>query len=161
MLHNRTSLYHRHRFPAEIIAEAVWLYFRYPLSFRMVEDMLSYRGIIVTHKTVREWAEKFGRAYANQIRRRTPRLSDKWQLDEALITIKGQRHYLWRAVDQDGFVLDILVQKRRDTKAAKRFIRKLLSGQGVAPRVMVTDKLGSYGAVPLASPFVITVSIKA
>ncbi|KAB2704416.1 IS6 family transposase [Brucella intermedia] len=142
----RLSLYHRHRFPPEIIAEAVWLYFRFPLSFRMVEDMLAYRGVIVTHKTVREWAEKFGRDYANKIRRRTPRLGDKWHLDEAVVTINGERHFLWRAVDQDGFVLEVLVQKRRDTKAARRFIRKLLSGQGAVPRVMVTDKLGSYGA---------------
>ncbi|QND54558.1 IS6 family transposase (plasmid) [Phyllobacterium sp. 628] len=141
-----TSLYHRHRFPAEIIAEAVWLYFRFPLSFRMVEDMLAYKGIIVSHKTVREWAEKFGRQYATLIRRRTPRLGDKWHLDEAVITIKGERHYLWRAVDQNGFVLEVLVQKRRDTRAAKRFIRKLLTGQGAAPRVMVTDKLRSYAA---------------
>ena len=142
----RSSLYHRHRFPPEIIAEAVWLYFRFPLSFRMVEDMLAYRGIIVTHKTVREWAEKFGRDYANTISRRVPRLGDKWHLDEAVVTINGERHFLWRAVDQDGFVLEVLVQKRRDTRAARRFIRKLLSGQGAVPRVMVTDKLGSYGA---------------
>ena len=106
---NRSSLYHRHRFPPEIIAEAVWLYFRFPLSFRMVEDMLAYRGIIVTHKTVREWAEKFGRDYANTIRRRTPRLGDKWHLDEAVVTINGERHFLWRAVDQDDFVLEVLV----------------------------------------------------
>lgn len=92
----------------------------------MVEDMLAYRGIIVTHKTVREWAEKFGRDYTNKIRRRTPRLGDKWHLDEVVITIKGKRHFLWRAVDQDGFVLEVLVQKRRDTKAAKRFMRKRL-----------------------------------
>ncbi|MGO1163955.1 IS6 family transposase [Brucella sp. C7-11G] len=142
----RAAYYHRHRYPAEIIVEAVWLYFRFPLSFRMVEDMLAYRGIIVTHKTVREWAEKFGRNYANQIRRRCPRLGDKWHLDEVVITIKGERHFLWRAVDQDGFVLEVLVQKRRDTKAAKRFIVKLLSSQGASPRVMVSDKLGSYGA---------------
>lgn len=89
MTEPRASLYHRHRFPAEIIAEAVWLYFRFPLSFRMVEDMLAYRGIIVTRKTVREWAEKFGRDYTNKIRRRTPRLGDKWHLDEVVITIKG------------------------------------------------------------------------
>lgn len=107
----RSSLYHRHRFPPEIIAEAVWLYFRFPLSFRMVEDMLAYRGIIVTHKTVREWAEKFGRDYANTISRRVPRLGDKWHLDEAVVTINGERHFLWRAVDQDGFVLEVLVQK--------------------------------------------------
>lgn len=103
-------------------------------------------GIGVTHKTVREWAEKFGRQYANSIRRRTPRLDDKWHLDECVISIRGEKHILWRAVDQDGFVDEVLVQKRRDTKAAKRFIRKLLSGQGCSSRVMVTDKLGSYGA---------------
>lgn len=89
MTESRASLYHRHRFPAEIIAEAVWLYYRFPLSFRMVEDMLAYRGIIVTHKTVCEWAEKFGREYTNTIRRRTPRLGDKWHLEEMVITIKG------------------------------------------------------------------------
>lgn len=146
MTEPRSSLYHRHRYPAQIIAEAVWLYFRFPLSFRMVEDMLAYRGVFVTHKTLREWAEKFGRAYANTIRRRTPRLGDKWHLDEMVVTIKGERHFLWRAVDQDGFVLEVLVQKRRNTKAAKRFMRKLFSAQGCAPRVMVTDKLRSYGA---------------
>ncbi|WP_273729305.1 IS6 family transposase [Brucella gallinifaecis] len=140
------SLYHRHRFPAEIIAEAVWLYYRFPLSFRMVEDMLAYRGIIVTHKTVHEWAEKFGREYANMIRRRTARLGDKWHLDEVVITIKGEKHFFWGAVDQDGFVLEVVVQKRRNTKAAKRFMRKLLCVQGSAARVMVTDKLRSYGA---------------
>ncbi|PWL16615.1 IS6 family transposase [Falsochrobactrum shanghaiense] len=146
MTEPRASLYRRHRYPAEIIAEAVWLYFRFPLSFRMVEDMLAYRGIFVTHKSVYEWAEKFGRAYASNIRRRTPRLGDKWHLDECVISIKGEHHILWRAVDQDGFVLDVLVQKRRNTKAAKRFMCKLLSAQGCAPRVMVTDKLRSYGA---------------
>lgn len=102
MIEARPSLYHRHRFPAEITAEAVWLYLRFPLSFRMVEDMLAYRGIIVTHKTVREWAKKFGREYANTIRRSTPRLGDKWHLDEVVITIKGKRHIRWRAVDQGG-----------------------------------------------------------
>jgi len=99
----------------------------------MVKDMLAYRGIIVTHKTVREWAEKFRRGYVNTIRRQTPRLGDKWHLEEMVITINGERHFLWRAVDQDGFVLEVLVQKRRDTKAARRFIRKLLSGQSAAP----------------------------
>lgn len=92
----RACLYARHRFPAEIIAEGVWLYFRFPLSFRMVEDMLAYRGINVTHKTVREWADKFGREYTNSIHRRIPRLGDKWHLDEAVITINGERHFLWR-----------------------------------------------------------------
>lgn len=146
MTEARDPLYHRHRFPAEIIAEAVWLYFRFPLSLRMVEDMLAYRGIIVTHQTIRNWAEKFGRDYASRIRRRAPRFDDKWHLDEIVITINGRKHFLWRAVDQDGFVLDVLVQSRRDTKAAKRLIRKLIKKQDCAPRVMVTDKLRSYAA---------------
>jgi len=146
MIEPRASFYRRHRFSAEIIVEAVWLYSRFPLSFRMVEDILAYRGILVTHKTVREWAQKCGRNYANNIRRRIPRLGDKWQFDEVIITIKGKHHILWRAVDQDGFVLDVLVQKRRNTKAAKRFMRKLLSSRGYSTRVIVTDKLGSYGA---------------
>jgi putative transposase len=142
----RDQLYHRHRFPAEIIAEAVWLYFRFPLSFRMVKDMLAYKGMIVTHKTIRLWAETFGRDYANKVRRRTPRLGDKWYLDEVVITINSKKHWLWRAVDQDGFVLEVLVQSRRNAKAARRLIRKLLKQQGCTPRVMITDKLRSYGA---------------
>lgn len=120
MLEPRATLYHSHRYPAEIIAEAVWLYFCFPLSFRMIEDMLAYRGLFDKHKTVHEWADKFGRKHANTIRRRTPHLSDKWHLDEVVITIDGERHFLWRAVDQDGFVLAVLVQKRRNTKAAKQ-----------------------------------------
>lgn len=146
MLDDRSSVHYRHRFPPEIIAEAVWLYFRFPLSFRIVEEMLACRGIIVTHKTVREWTEKFSRDYANTIRRRTPRVSDKWHLDEAVVTINWEQHFLWRSVDHDCFVLGVLIQKRRDTKTARRFIRKLLSGQGAVLRVMVKDKLGSYGA---------------
>ncbi|OEC97107.1 IS6 family transposase [Rhizobium sp. YK2] len=144
---DRDPLYRRHRFPAEIIAHAVWLYFRFPLSLRMVEDMLAARGIIVSHQTIRLWAEKFGRTFANQIRQRScGRLGDKWHLDEAAISIRGEKHWLWRAVDQDGFVLEVLVQSRRNAKAAKRLMRKLLKGQGRAPRVMVTDKLRSYDA---------------
>lgn len=123
MIEPPSSLYNRQRYPSEIIAEAVWLYSRFPLSFRMVEDMLAHRGIFVTHKSVYEWAEKFGRVYAGNIRRRTPRLGDKWHLDECVVSIKGEHHILWRAVDQDGFVLDVLVQKPRNTKAPKRFIR--------------------------------------
>ncbi|CAD7025884.1 DDE domain-containing protein [Pseudorhizobium halotolerans] len=143
----RDRLYRRHRFPAEVIAHAVWLYFRFPLSLRMVEDLLAARGIIVSHQTVRLWAEKFGRHFAHDIRRRSAgKLGDKWHLDEAVISIGGKKHWLWRAVDQDGFVLDVLVQSRRNTKAAKRLMRKLLKGQGHVPRVMVTDKLRSYGA---------------
>jgi putative transposase len=142
----RPSLYARHRFPTEVISYAVWLYFRFPLSLRMVEEMLAARGITVSHETVRRWAEKFGREYANRIRRRTPRPGDRWHLDEVVITIAGTRHWLWRAVDQDGFVLDVLVQSRRDRKAAQRLLRKLLKKNAMAPRVMITDKLGSYGA---------------
>lgn len=143
----RDPLYRRHRFPAEVIAHAVWLYLRFPLSLRMVEDLLGARGIIVSHQTVRLWAEKFGRCFANEIRRRSAgKLGDKWYLDEVAISIGGKKHWLWRAVDQDGFVLDVLVQSRRNTKAAKRLMRKLLRRQGHAPRVMITDKLRSYGA---------------
>ena len=144
---DRDPLYRRHRFPAEVIAQAVWLYFRFPLSLRMVEDILAARGIIVSHQTIRLWAEKFGRTFANEIRRRSSgRLGDKWHLDEAVVSIRGKKQWLWRAVDQDGFVLEVLVQSRRDAKAAKRLMRKLLRGQGRPPRVMVTDKLHSYDA---------------
>src|SRR5215216_4213086 len=106
------------RFPAEIISHAVWLYVRFPLSLRMVEEMLAARGIVVSHETVRQWALKFGQAFANQIRRRLPRAGDKWHLDEVAIKIAGVKHWLWRAVDQDGFVLDVLVQSRRNKAAA-------------------------------------------
>ena len=143
----RDPLYRRHRFPAEVIAHAVWLYLRFPLSLRMVEDLLAERGINVSHPTVRLWAEKFGRHFAIEIRRRSVgKLGDKWHLDEVVISIGAERHWLWRAVDQDGFVLDVLVQSRRNTKAAKRLMRKLLKAQGVTPRVVITDKLRSYGA---------------
>jgi putative transposase len=118
----RHPLYRRHRFPAEVIAHAVWLYFRFPLSLRMVEHMLAARGIIVSHQTVRLWTEKFGRRFANDICKRSAgRLGDKWYLDEVVITIRGKKHWLWRAVDPHGFVLDVLVQSRRSAKAAKRF----------------------------------------
>src|ERR671933_412825 len=138
--------YAGYRFPAEVISHAVWLYYRFPLSLRMVEEMLAARGIIVSHETVRQWALKFGRAFANEIRRRLPRAGDKWHLDEVAITIAGTKHWLWRTVDQHGIVLDVLVQSRRDAGAAKRLLRKLLKRQGRAPRVMITDKLASYPA---------------
>ena len=125
----------------------MWLYFRFPLSLRMVEDLLAARGAVVSHQSVRLWAEKFGRTFANEVRRRlSGRLGDKWHLDEAVISIGGKKHWLWRTVDQDGFVLEVLVQGRRNAKAAKRLMRKLLKGQGRAPRVMITDKLRSYAA---------------
>jgi putative transposase len=140
------SRYAGHRFPAEIISHAIWLYFRFPLGLRMVEELLAARGITVSHETVRQWARKFGQAFANQIRRRLPRPGDTWHLDEVVITIAGEKHWLWRAVDQDGIVLDVLVQGRRDKRAAKRLLRKLLKRQGRAPRVLITDKLASYPA---------------
>jgi putative transposase len=109
--------YAGHRFPAEVISHAVWLYFRFPLSLRMLEEMLAARGIIVSHETVRQWARKFGQAFANQIRRRLPCAGGKWHLDEVAVKIAGKKHWLWRAVDQTGMVLDVLVQSRRDKRA--------------------------------------------
>src|SRR5918995_5731197 len=140
------SPYAGYRFPAEIISHAVWLYFRFPLSLRMVEEMLAARGIIVSHETVRQWALKFGQAFANRIRRRLPCAGNKWHLDEVAIKFAGVQHWLWRAVDQTGMVLDVLVQSRRDKRAAERLLRKLLKRQCRAPRVMITDELASYGA---------------
>src|SRR5918998_6413385 len=140
------SLYAGYRFPPEMISHAVWLYFRFPISLRMVEEMLAARGIVVSHETVRQWALKFGQEFANRIRRRLARAGDKWHLDEVAIKIAGVKHWLWRAVDQAGMVLDVLDQKRRDKRAAERLLRKLLKRQCRAPRVMITDKLASYGA---------------
>jgi putative transposase len=141
-----TNRYKHHRFPVESISHGVWLYFRFCLSYRDVEELLFARGITVTYEAIRKWCRKFGQAYANQLRRRRPRPGDKWHCDEVFLTINGERHYLWRAVDQDGNVLDILVQRRRDQKAAKKFFRKLLKGLTYVPRVIITDKLKSYGA---------------
>src|SRR5688572_8265303 len=126
MTPTRAPRYARHRFPAE--------------------EMLATRGIEVSYETVRQWALKFGQGFANQIRRRLPATGDKWHLDEVVITIRGRKHWLWRTVDQHGLVLDILVQSRRNAKAAKRLLRKLLKKQGIAPCVIITDKLASYGA---------------
>jgi putative transposase len=112
----------------------------------MVEKMLAAHGITVSYETVRQWGRKFGPALATRLRRWTPRRGDKWHLDEVVLTIASKKQYLWRAVDQGGFMLDALVQSRHDTKAVKRFLRKLLKQQGRAPRVLVTDKLKSYAA---------------
>jgi putative transposase len=120
------SRYHRHRFPAEIISHCVWLYFRFSLSFRDVEEMLAIRGVSLSYETVREWCLKFGQTYANGLRHKSLRPGDRWHLDEVFLKINGRLHYLWRAVDQDGDVLDIMVQSRRDKKAAKKFFRKLI-----------------------------------
>ena len=138
--------YKRHRFPPQIISHAVWLYFRFTLSYRDVEELLAERGVVVTYETVRQWCRKFGQDYANDLRRRRPQPGDKWHLDEVFIAINGVTHYLWRAVDQDGNVLDILVQSRRNKQAAKKFFRRLLKGLQYVPRVLITDKLASYGA---------------
>ena len=112
----------------------------------MVEEMLAARGICVTYETVRQWGKKFGKAFADQIRQRAPARGNKWHMDEVVISIAGEPHWLWRAVDQNGIVLDVLVQRRRDTRAAQRLIRKLLKSAVTPPRVMITDKLRSYGA---------------
>jgi putative transposase len=138
--------YKGHRFPQEIIRHAVWLYFRFSLSFRDVEELLAERGVSVTYETVRQWCLKFGQQYANQLRRRRAKPGDKWHLDEVFLKINGKISYLWRAVDQDGIVLDILVQSRRNKAAAKKFFRKVLKGCEYVPRVLITDKLGSYEA---------------
>src|SRR3954467_6739660 len=132
--------YAGHRFPAEIISHAVWLYFRFPLGLRMVEEMLAARGIIVSHETIRQWARKFGQNIANQIRRRLPRAGEKWHLDEVAIKIAGQKHWVWRAGDQDGIVLDILVQNRREKRGPKRLLRKLLKRRCRPLRVIAAPK---------------------
>jgi len=142
----RDPLYAGCRDPAEIISDAVWRYVRFPLSLRMVEERLAARGLSVTYETVRQCGLKFGRACANRMRRRVPRRGDTWPLDEVVLTIAGKKHWLWRAVDRESFVLDVLVQSRRDKKAAQRLFRTLLKKQGRAPRVLITDKLGRYAA---------------
>lgn len=144
---NTSSIsYKRHRFPPQVIAHAVWLYFRFPLSLRLVEEMLLERGIVVSYETIRRWVKKFGPDYARRLHRKKPSRNDVWHLDEVVITIAGRKHWLWRAVDQDGYVLDEIVQARRNTKAAKRLLARLLKKQGIAPKRMITDKLRSYGA---------------
>lgn len=145
MSHSPVS-YKRHRFPPSIIAHAVWLYFRFPLSLRLVEEMLLERGIVVSYETIRCWAKKFGSDYADRLRRKAPSPNDVWHLDELIVTIGGRKHWLWRAVDQDGYVLDEIVQARRNTKAAKRLLVRLMKKQGCLPKRIVTDKLRSYGA---------------
>ncbi len=138
--------YLRHRFHPDIIKQAVWLYFRFTMSYRDVEDLLAERGIDVSYETVRRWALKFGQAYAHGIRKRRPRPDDRWHLDEVFVKIGDQQLYLWRAVDSEGEVLDLLVQKRRNKRAALKLMRKLLKNQGIRPKQIVTDRLGSYGA---------------
>lgn len=126
--------YKGHRYPAEIISHCVWLYFRFPLSFREVEELMLARGVIASYETVCRWCRKFGQTYANDLRRRRPRPGDKWHLDEVFVKINGVQKYLWRAVDADGNVLDILLQNRRDEPAARRFFRKLMKKTRSVPR---------------------------
>ncbi len=146
-MNNRNQLYHGYRFPPEIISHTVWLYHRFCLSFRDVEDLLAERGIVVSYETIRSWCNKFGPTYARIIKKRRGTLGDTWYMDEVyIVTVRGERRYLWRAVDQDGDVLDILVQKHKNKQAASRFFKKLMKRQSRPAREIVTDKLPSYGA---------------
>jgi putative transposase len=138
--------YKRHRFPPAVIAHAVWVYFRFPLGLLLVEEMLHERCIVVSYETVRRWAMKFGRDYARRLKPKRASRRDIWRLDEVVVTIGGKQHWPWLAVDQDGYILDEIVQTQRDTKAAKRLLTRLLKKQGCPPRRMITDKLGSYAA---------------
>src|SRR4028119_2134240 len=139
------ATYPGYRFPAQIISHAVWLYHVFGLSFRDVELILAERGITVTHESVRQWCLKFGHGFAAKLRRRRPKPGDTWHLDEVFLKINGKLHYLWRAVDQHGVVLDILIQDRRNATAAKRFFKRLLAGLKYKPRKIITDGLRSYG----------------
>ena len=145
-MRSQSVSYHGYRFPPDIISHAVWLYYRFCLSFRDAEDLLAQRGVTVTYETIRQWCQRFGRVYARQLRRRRGRMGDTWHLDEVFVTIQGRQQYLWRAVDEDGDVLDILVQSHRNRRAAVRFFRKLLKTQGRIPRRLITDQLRSYAA---------------
>src|ERR1700730_16466253 len=138
--------YRRHRFPPPIIQHAIWLYLRFTLSYRDVEELLAERGLEVSCGAVRRWARKFGPGIARKLRRSRPRPSDRWHLDEMVVRIAGKRMYLWRAVDHEGEGLDMLVQRRGDTRGALRLMRKLRKKLGLAPKLLVTDKLGSYGS---------------
>jgi putative transposase len=139
------SLYKHHRFPPEIIQHAVWLYYRFNLSCRDIEDLLAERGVAVSYESIRLWCIKFGTKFARRLRRRHQGYGDTFFIDEVFVKIQGRQHYLWRAVDQDGEVVDVFLQNRRDGKAAKRFFKRLLKIHKREPRKIVTDKLRSYG----------------
>jgi transposase-like protein len=141
-----TISFARHQFPPAIIQHSVWLYLRFTLSYRDVEDLLAERGLDVSYETVRRWVLKFGPLFARELRRRRPRPTARWHLDEMAVAISGRQFWLWRAVDDEGEVLDLLVQRRRDKSAAVKLMRRLLKKQGFSPDVLVTDKLRSYGA---------------
>ncbi len=139
------NTYKRHRFPPDIISYAVWLYYRFNLSHRDIEDMLAERGITVSYESIRLWCKKFGPIFARRLKRKHQGYGDTFYVDEVFVKINGKQHYLWRAVDQDGEVVDVLLQTRRDGAAAKRFFKRLLKSHGGEPRKVVTDKLRSYG----------------
>ncbi len=139
------NTYKRHRFPPDIISYAVWLYYRFNLSHRDIEDLLAERGIIVSHESIRLWCNKFGARYARRLKRKHRGYGDTFFIDEVFVKINGKQHYLWRAVDQDGEVIDVYLQSRRDGATAKRFFKRLLRSHGEEPRKIVTDKLRSYG----------------
>jgi putative transposase len=139
------NTYKRHRFPPDIISYAVWVYYRFNLSHRDVEDLLAERGITVSYETIRSWCIKFGPKYSRRLKRKHQGFGDTFNIDEVFVKINGKQHYLWRAVDQDGEVVDVFLQSRRDGNAAKRFFRRLLRSHGGEPRKIVTDKLRSYG----------------
>src|SRR5262252_6569138 len=140
------SRYRGHRFPPEIISYAVWVYHRFCVSFRDVEDLLAERGILVSYEAVRRWCQKFAADYARRLRKPQGRLGDSWHVDELFVRINGQQQYPWRAVDQDGDVIDILLQPHRDRRAAERFFQRLLRREGKEPLRIITDRLKSYGA---------------
>ena len=142
----RPISYKRQRFPPEVIRHAVWLYFRFTLSLRDVEELLAQRGVEVSYETIRCWTQKFGRMFAHNLRRSRPKPTGRWHLDEMVVKIAGKRMFLWRAVDDEGEVLDMLVQERRNKAAALKLLRKFLKNQGVRPEAIVTDKLPSYRA---------------
>ncbi|MEL0326163.1 MAG: IS6 family transposase [Burkholderiaceae bacterium] len=138
------NIYKRYRFPSEIIQHAVWLYHRFNLSFRDIEDLLHERGIEVSYEAIRLWCYKFGPEYAKRLKKKRSGFGDIFHIDEVFVKINGVQHYLWRAVDQDGDVIDVFLQKRRDSKTAKRFFKRLLKANQGAPWKIVTDKMGSY-----------------
>ncbi|MCY0962364.1 IS6 family transposase [Streptomyces sp. H27-H5] len=142
----RGPSYRGYRFPADIISHCVWLHHRFALSLRDIEELMLERGVEVTHETIRQWSIAFGPEYAAALRHRRPKVGDKWYLDEVFIKIQGEYRYLWRAVDADGNALDVLVHSKRDTAAARKFFKKLRKKTASAPRVVVTDKLRSYGS---------------
>ncbi len=139
------NTFKRHRFPPDIISYAVWLYYRFNLSHRDIEDLLAERGIFVSYESIRLWCKKFGPKFAKRLKRKHQGYGDTFYIDEVFVKIDGKQHYLWRAVDQDGEVVDVFPQARRDGDAAKRFFKRLLRSHGGEPRKIVTDKLRSYG----------------